>query len=152
MAKGYLVDAELRCIRFRMPGSSRNIRCSISFNTLAQSFGAPLPSQAEDAFVQHRQSIEQIAQRLISGGRPDDADGWMWIRAADCSPGLEPEQAVTEDRKRPYRVKAVGTSLVVRCEALTVAQREAYALAARMKGNVRIYRESQLVEIIKPSQ
>ena len=40
MAKGYLVDAELRCIRFRIPGSSRNIRCTISFNTLAHSFGA----------------------------------------------------------------------------------------------------------------
>ena len=151
MAKGYLVDAELRCIRFRMPGSSRNIRCSISFNTLAQSFGAE-SSQAEDAFVLHRQSIAQIAKRLISGGRPDDADGWMWIRTGDCSPRLEAElKAVTEDRKRPYRIKAAGTSSVVRCEVLTVAQREAYALAARMKANVRIYRGSQLVEIIKPS-
>ena len=83
MAKGYLVDAELRCIRFRIPGSSRNIRCTISFNTLAQSFGAE-SSQAEDAFVLHRQSIEQIAERLISGARPADADGWVWIRTADC--------------------------------------------------------------------
>lgn len=91
MAKGYLVDAELRCIRFRVPGSSRNIRCSISFNTLAQSFGAALPSQTEDAFVQHRQSIERIAERLVSGGRPADADGWIWIRAADCSPRMEIE-------------------------------------------------------------
>ena len=91
MARGYLVDVELRCIRFRMPGSSRNIRCSISFNTLAQAFGAPLPSQAEDAFVQYRQSIERTAERLISGGRPVDADGWMWIRTADCSPRLETE-------------------------------------------------------------
>src|SRR5262249_2897681 len=91
MAKGYLVDVELRCVRFRMPGSSRNIRCSISFNPLAQSFGAPLASQAEDAFVQHRQSIDQIAQRRVSGGRPVDADGWMWIRTADCSPRLETE-------------------------------------------------------------
>ena len=91
MAKGYLVDVELRCVRFRMPGSSRNIRCSISFNSLAQSFGAPLPSQAEDAFVQHRKSIDQIAQRLISGGRPADADGWVWIRAADFHPRPEPE-------------------------------------------------------------
>jgi hypothetical protein len=65
MAKGYLVDAELRCIRFRIPGSSRNTRCSISYITLAQSFGAGSPSQAEDAFVQHRQSIERIAERLV---------------------------------------------------------------------------------------
>jgi len=28
--------------------------------------------------------IERIPQRLISGGHPDDGDGWMWIRAADC--------------------------------------------------------------------
>ncbi len=84
MPKRYLVDEELRCIRFRIPGSSRNIRCTISFNTLAQSFGAALPSQAEDAFVQHRESIERIAKRLISGGRPTDPDGWMWIRTADC--------------------------------------------------------------------
>ena len=90
MAKGYLVDAELRCIRFRIPGSSRNIRCTISFNTLAQSFGAE-SSQAEDAFVQHRQSIEQIAERLVSGGRPTDADGWMWIRVADFQQRPEPE-------------------------------------------------------------
>jgi hypothetical protein len=88
MAKGYLVDAELRCIRFRIPGSSRNIRCTISFNTLAQSFGAA-SSQAEDAFVQYRQSIEKIAERLVSGGRPTDADGWVWIRTTDCSPRLE---------------------------------------------------------------
>ena len=58
---------------------------------------------------------------------------------------------MTEDPKRPYRVKVAGTTLVFRCEVLTVAQREAYALAARMKANVRIYRGSQLVKIIKPS-
>ena len=59
---------------------------------------------------------------------------------------------MTEDSKRPYRVKVAGTTLVVRCEVLTVAQREAYALAVRMKLDVRVYRGSQLVEIIKPSQ
>lgn len=47
MAKGYIVDEELRCVRFRVPGGRNIIRCS--FNTLAQSFGAALPSQAEDA-------------------------------------------------------------------------------------------------------
>jgi len=86
MAKGYVVDAELRCIRFRLPASSP---CTISFNTLALSFGAE-SSQAEDAFVQHRQSIEQIAKRLISGGRPTDADGWIWVRAHDCEPRVRP--------------------------------------------------------------
>jgi len=85
MAKGYLVDVELRCVRFRIPGSSSgNMRCTISFNTLTQSFGAAQPSQFEAAFVRHRQSIEDIAKRLISGGRPADADGWVWIRTADC--------------------------------------------------------------------
>src|SRR5215831_17395423 len=110
MAKGYLVEAELRCIRFRIPGGSRDIGCAISFNTLAQSFGAALPSQAQDAFVQHRQSIEQVAKRLISGGRPTDADGWMWIRAADCQPRGTPSQALTEDAKLPYRAEVSGTS------------------------------------------
>ena len=57
---------------------------------------------------------------------------------------------MTDDPKRPYRVKVAGTTLAVRCEVLTVAQREAYALAARMKADVRIYRANQLVEIIKP--
>jgi len=89
MAKGYVVDAELRCIRFRLPASSRSIWCTISFNTLALSFGAE-SSQAEGAFVQHRQSIEQIAKRLISGGRPTDADGWIWVRAHDCEPRVRP--------------------------------------------------------------
>jgi hypothetical protein len=84
VGKGYLVDEELRCIRFRIPGSSGNIRCTISFKTLARSFGATLPAQAEDAFVQHRQSIEHIVKRLISGGRPSDADGWVWVRTTDC--------------------------------------------------------------------
>jgi hypothetical protein len=86
MAKGYLVDVDLRCVRFRIPGNSGNIRCAISFNTLAQSFGATLPSQAEDAFLQNREPIERIAKRLLSGGRPADADGSVWIRTADCKP------------------------------------------------------------------
>jgi len=83
MANGYVVDAELSCIRSRISGSSRNIWCSISFNALALSFGTA-SSQYEGAFVHHRQSIERIAERLIADGRPADADGWMWVRAADC--------------------------------------------------------------------
>ena len=51
MAKVYLVDAELRCIRFRIPSSSRNIRCTISFNTLAQSFGAESSQEIGRAHV-----------------------------------------------------------------------------------------------------
>ena len=53
-----------------------NIRCAISFNTLAESFGPMLLSQVEDTFTRNRESIERIAKRLISGGRPSDAEGW----------------------------------------------------------------------------
>jgi hypothetical protein len=83
--KGYIVDEELRCIRFVTPSASRHIKCIISFETLAQSFMATLPLQAESVFTRNRATIEQVAQKLISGGRPDDSDGWMWIRAADCA-------------------------------------------------------------------
>jgi hypothetical protein len=85
MAKGYTVDEEQRCIRFRIPAVNRNvIKCTISFDTLAESFGAKLSSRAEDIFEQNRTSIEHIAKRLIFGGRPVDANGWVWIRPADC--------------------------------------------------------------------
>jgi len=86
MAKGYIVDAESRCVKFIIPVARRNIKCIISFETLAQSFDATLPIQAERVFTRNRPTIEGIAQRLISGGRPDDGDGWMWIRAGDCRP------------------------------------------------------------------
>ena len=82
--KGYIVDTDLRCVRFVIPAAPRSIRCMISFDTLAQSFGATLPLQAESVFTRNRATIERVAQKLISGGRPGDADGWMWIRAADC--------------------------------------------------------------------
>jgi Protein of unknown function (DUF1488) len=84
MAKGYIVDAESRCVKFVIPAARRHIRCIISFETLAQSFEATLPLQAESVFMRNRAAIERVAQRLISGGRPDDGDGWMWIRPADC--------------------------------------------------------------------
>ena len=82
--KGYIVDEDLRCIRFITPSDSRHIKCIISFETLAQSFAATLPLQAESVFTRHRATIELVAQKLICGGRPGDGDGWMWIRAADC--------------------------------------------------------------------
>jgi len=82
--KGYIVDEELRCIRFITPAASHHIKCIISFDTLAQSFAATLPLQAESVFTRNRATIEQVAQKLVSGGRPGDGDGWMWIRAADC--------------------------------------------------------------------
>ena len=84
MAKGYVVDVESRCVKFIIPAARRHIRCIISFETLAQSFGATLPLQAESVFTRNRMTIERIAQKLIAGGRPGDGDGWMWIRAADC--------------------------------------------------------------------
>ena len=40
---------------------------------------------------------------------------------------------------RPYRLEVPGTSLVQRCEHLTVAAREGETLAQRMKAEVRIY-------------
>jgi len=43
--------------------------------------GAMLPLQAERIYTRNRRRIERIAQRLISGGRPGDRDGWMWILA-----------------------------------------------------------------------
>ena len=84
MPRGYVVDADLRCIKFVVPAARYNIRCMISFDTLEHSFEPTLPLQAERVFTQNRATIERIAQRLISGGRPGDAAGWMWIRAADC--------------------------------------------------------------------
>jgi len=84
MAKGYVVDPELHCVKFVIPAGTYNIRRMISFETLAHSFGATLPLQAERVFTRNRATIERIAQRLVSGGRPGDGDGWMWIRAADC--------------------------------------------------------------------
>jgi len=84
MAKSYVVDAQLRCVKFVVPAGIHNIRCMISFETLAHSFEATLPLQAERVFTRNRAAIERIAQRLVSGGRPGDAAGWMWIRAADC--------------------------------------------------------------------
>jgi hypothetical protein len=84
MPRCYVVDAELRCIKFVVPAARYNIRCMISFDTLAHSFGATLPLQAERVFTQNRAIIERIAQKLISDGRPGNRAGWMWIRAADC--------------------------------------------------------------------
>ena len=49
---------------------------------------------------------------------------------------------------RPYRVVVPGTSLVLRCEVLTIAVREAEKLAQRMKADVHIYQGEQLVKTI----
>lgn len=84
MPTGYLVDEKLRCIRFKIPGRGGNIRCAIAFDTLTYSFGAMLPSQTEDVFIQNRVSIEVIASKLVSGGRPVNADGWLWVLTSDC--------------------------------------------------------------------
>ena len=84
MVKSYIVDEKLGCIRFKIPGRGGNIRCAIAFDTLARSFGAILPSRAEDVFTQNRESIEGIAKKLVSEGRSVNDDGWIWVRAPDC--------------------------------------------------------------------
>jgi hypothetical protein len=84
MAKGYLINEKLRCIRFKIPGRGGNIRCAISFDTLADSFGAMQSSDMEDVFILQREAIEAIAQKLVSAGRPVSADAWVWIRTTDC--------------------------------------------------------------------
>jgi hypothetical protein len=50
---------------------------------------------------------------------------------------------------RPYRLEVPNTSLVQRCEHLTVAVREAEKLAQRMKADVLIYEGERLVRTIK---
>jgi len=84
VAKGYLVDERLGYIRFKIPGRGGNIRCAISFHTLADSFGALTSSKTEDVFIQNRESIEGIAKKLVSEGRPVNDDGWIWVRSSDC--------------------------------------------------------------------
>jgi len=80
MAKGYLVDNAQRCIRFRIPGSGRPVKFAISFDTLAQCFGALAPEQA---FKENRKAIHATAEQLLSSGRPAEADGWVWIRGPE---------------------------------------------------------------------
>jgi hypothetical protein len=53
------------------------------------------------------------------------------------------------DKPRPYRVEANDGSLVVRCESLTIALREAKKLAQMTQGDVRVYHNDQLVETVK---
>jgi len=84
MVKGYLVDQELGCIKFKIPGRGGNIRCAISFHTLTDSFCALTSSKTEDVFIQNRESIEGIAKKLVSEGRPVNDDGWIWVRSSDC--------------------------------------------------------------------
>jgi hypothetical protein len=50
---------------------------------------------------------------------------------------------------RPYRLEVPATSLVQRCEHLTVAVREAEKLAQRLRADVLVYEGERLVETIK---
>jgi len=59
---------------------------------------------------------------------------------------------VKEDSKSPYRVEVPGTSLVIKCEVLGAALREARSLSDQMKVDVHVYKGSQLMATVQRAQ
>jgi hypothetical protein len=90
VGRGYLVDENLRCVRFGVSDRGQIIECVISFDTLDLAFRTIPVSQAEAVFIQNRDAIEGTAKRLISSGRRADVDGRIWIRTVDCIEGASP--------------------------------------------------------------
>ena len=57
-----------------------------------------------------------------------------------------------DSKQRPYCVQPVGTSLVIKCEVLGAALREARSLADQMKVEVHVYKGSRLMATVSRVQ
>jgi len=107
-------------------------------------------------------AIESTRERRIAKAKRmcDRVHAWiardpslhsMRPRLADLIGRLPPNTS-HHNSERPYRIEVAGTSLVIQCEGLEIARREAHSLANRVKVDVCVYHESRLVETIKPLQ